>query len=184
MNLFYCYSHKDEALRDSLATHLSVLRRRGLITEWYDRCIMPGSDWKSSIDTSLESADIVLLLISADFLASDYCFDVEMQRALQRHKAGKAAVVPVILRAVDWSEAPFGDLQALPKDRRPVTSWPDRDEAFVDVTSGLRKLIVELAHRREMSSVPTGEEESGDPLGPKDEAFGAIRYGAASTVLG
>ena len=121
MRLFYCYSHADENLRDALAAHLSVLRRNGLITEWHDRRIMPGSTLSGSIGTSLDEADIVLLLVSADLLNSDYCWDVEMKRALERHEMGSAIVVPVILRTVDWSETPFGDLLALPLDGRPVT---------------------------------------------------------------
>jgi hypothetical protein len=102
IELFYSYAHSDERLRKRLETHLSALRRQGVITEWHDRKIVAGTDWKQSIDAHLMTAKIILLLISPDFLASDYCYGVEMQRALARHAAGKASVIPVILRPVDW----------------------------------------------------------------------------------
>jgi TIR domain len=84
IELFYSYAHRDERLRKRLETHLSALRQQGVITEWHDRKIVAGTDWKQSIDAHLMTAAVVLLLISPDFLASDYCYGVEMQRALQR----------------------------------------------------------------------------------------------------
>jgi TIR domain len=115
IKLFCSYSHRDEHLRDELAKHLKLLERQGLVRTWHDRQIGAGDLWKQAIDKNLEEADIILLLISADFLASDYCFDIEMKIALERHAAGKALVVPVILRPVDWQTTPFRMLQALPK---------------------------------------------------------------------
>src|SRR5690349_5863095 len=102
VSVFYSYAHQDEALRQQLETHLSLLRRQGLISEWYDRKILPGAEWVGEIDEHLERASIILLLISADFLASDYCYDKEMTRALERHKQGEARVIPIILRPCDW----------------------------------------------------------------------------------
>jgi TIR domain len=128
----------NEALRDELAKHLHLLERQGISVGWYDRQISAGSEWAGAIDSHLETAHIILLLVSADFLASKYCYDIEVQRAMERHKAGEAHVIPVILRAVDWHSAPFGTLQALPKDGRPVTSWPNRDEAFLHIALGIR----------------------------------------------
>jgi hypothetical protein len=86
-------------------------------------------------------------LVSADFLASNYSYDVEVQQAMARHHAGAARVIPVILRPVDWHSAPFGALQALPKDGRPVTNWPTHDDAFLDVARGIRAVAEELARR-------------------------------------
>src|ERR1700726_1357463 len=106
IELFYSYAHRDERLRKRLETHLSVLRQQGVITEWHDRKIVAGTDWKQSIDAHLMTATVILLLVSPDFLASDYCYGVEMQRALARHGAGEASVIPVILRPVDWQGAP------------------------------------------------------------------------------
>jgi len=123
VEVFYSYAHEDEAFRTTLEKHLSLLRRQGVITAWHDRHILPGTDWAQAIDEHLESASVILLLISADFLASDYCYGVEMQRALERHQANEARVVPILLRPVDWHGAPFAHLQALPTDVKPITSW-------------------------------------------------------------
>lgn len=139
--VFFSYSHKDESLRDQLETHLAMLKNQGLIESWHDRRIILGSELDESIFSELEDADVILLLISSDFLASTYCFSKEMHRAMERHEAGTALVIPVILRACDWSSAPFGKLLAAPKDARPVKSWPDVDEAFADVAFQVRKAV-------------------------------------------
>ena len=144
ISLFYSYSHEDESLRDELAKHLSLLKRQGVIAEWHDRRIGAGDEWKGAIDKNLDEAHIILLLVSASFLASDYCWDVETKRALERHDKGEAKVIPVILRPVDWKGAPFGKLQALPKDGKAITSWQNRDEAFTDVAVGIRTAIGKL----------------------------------------
>src|SRR5215470_2549009 len=93
------------------------------------------------IDNNLRDADIILLLVSADFISSNYCFDIEMGLALQMHSSAKATVVPVILRSVDWSEAPFSNLQALPKDALPISNWPQRDDAFTNIAIGIKEII-------------------------------------------
>jgi diguanylate cyclase (GGDEF)-like protein len=141
MRLFYSYSHRDEELRQQLERHLSILRRKELINEWHDRKIEPGGNWKDQIDSHLKDAEIVLLLISSDFLSSDYCYDIEMRQAMNQHHDGKSRVVPIILRPCDWSEAPFAACQALPSDGKPVTTWHNQDEAFLSVALGIRKLI-------------------------------------------
>jgi internalin A len=144
LSLFYSYSHKDEVLRGEIETHLKLLQRQGLISTWYDRKIAPGAEWAGQIDRNLEAADVILLLVSADFIASDYCYDLEMKRALERHEQGSARVIPVILRDVDWQSAPFGKLQALPKNGTPVTLWPVKDSAWKDVAVGIRKAVKEI----------------------------------------
>lgn len=144
IRLFFSYSHKDEALRDELETHLALLKREGLLQSWHDRRIGAGTEWEGEIDKNLEEAEVIILLVSADFLASDYCYDKEMKRALERHDAGEARVIPVILRKTDWQSAPFAKLQALPKDARPITLWQDRDEAWTDVTLGIRRVVEAL----------------------------------------
>lgn len=145
VELFFSYAHKDEGLRDELATHLKMLQRQGVITAWHDRQITAGSEWAGAIDAHLNSAGIILLLISPDFIASDYCYDIELTRAMERHEAGEAVVIPVILRPVDWTGASFGKLQALPKNAEPVTRWSDRDDAWLNVVQGIRKVAGELA---------------------------------------
>ncbi|WP_437338946.1 TIR domain-containing protein [Sorangium sp. So ce394] len=147
VRLFFSYSHRDEALRDELETHLALLKREGLLQSWHDRRIGAGDDWAGQIDRNLDEAEVILLLVSADFLASDYCFDKEMKRALARHDAGQARVIPVVLRKTDWHSAPFARFQALPKDGRPVTLWQDRDDAWTDVALGIRRAIERLRGR-------------------------------------
>jgi len=136
--IFFSYSHRDEALRDELETHLAMLKRQGVIAPWHDRRIEAGKEYKKEISEHLEQAKIILLLVSADFLASEYCYDIEMGRALQRHDSGEARVIPIILRACDWQSAPFGKLQAVPKDGKPVTKYPSHDEAFLEVVRAIR----------------------------------------------
>lgn len=142
IKVFYSYSHKDESYRDSLETHLSMLKRKGLISEWHDRKIIPGTNLDDEIDSNLNSSDLVLLLVSPDFIASEYCYCKEMSRAIKRHENKESLVVPIIIRPTsDWKEAPFGKLTALPQDGKPVTTWENQDEAWVNVTEGLKKSI-------------------------------------------
>jgi O-acetyl-ADP-ribose deacetylase (regulator of RNase III) len=145
IEVFISYAHEDETLRQRLGRALSSLRREGLITDWHDREITAGSEWSTEIDQHLDSARVILVLLSFDFIDSDYCYGFEMTRALERHRAGDARVIPVVLRAVDWTHSPLGKLQALPKDGKPVTSWPDQDSAFLDVTEGIRAALRQLA---------------------------------------
>src|SRR5260370_31655661 len=144
LSLFYCYAHEDRDLKDELDIHLSSLKRKNFISSWSDREISPGTIWKQEIDDKLSTAHIILLLISPHFMASDYCYSIEMQQALRRHQAGEARVIPVILRWVDWEDAPFSELQVLPSNAEPITYWPDRDRAFWDVARGIRLVTKEL----------------------------------------
>ena len=119
--VFVSYSHKDDELRSSLVTDLKLFQCQGLILLWHDRLITAGQEWKGQIDDNLVRAGIILLLVSADFIASDYCYDIEMELALARHQTGEARVIPIIIRDVKWQQAPFGKLQALPKDGKAIT---------------------------------------------------------------
>ncbi|WP_086662275.1 TIR domain-containing protein [Lentzea kentuckyensis] len=148
MTMFISYSHRDEALRRELETHLSALRWEGAVEGWHDRRIQPGQEWSGEIDANLEAADLILLLISADFLASDYCRDIEMERAMQRHREHTARVVPIILRPCDWRGFPFAELQGLPQDGVPITAHADRDAAFTEVVRGIRAVAEEFRGSR------------------------------------
>jgi hypothetical protein len=139
--LFFSYSHRDEDLRDEIEVHLAMLKKEGLIEAWHDRKIPAGDEVDARIDDKLEAADVILLLVSPDFLASSYCYDREVQRAMERHEEGAARVIPVILRPCDWKNAPFRKLLAAPRDGKPVTKWPDRDEAFLDVVQQIRAAL-------------------------------------------
>jgi len=138
IKLFYCYAREDKAMRDELEIHMSGLKRQYHLTNWSDREILPGENWEHAIDQHLSTADIILLLISPHFLASDYCYGKEMQLALARHQIGVCCVIPILLRPTYyWEEAPFSAIQMLPTDAKPLTSWPDRYEAFLDVINGI-----------------------------------------------
>jgi hypothetical protein len=140
INLFFSYSHKDEELRNELDKHLSILKRQGVINTWHDRCINAGSDFNNEISSHLKHSNIILLLVSSDFLASDYCYDKEMMHALSLHESKKAVVIPVILRPCDWQETPFGKLLGVPKDGKPVVKHPTYDEAFLEITNEIKKV--------------------------------------------
>jgi hypothetical protein len=139
--VFFSYSHADEDLRNRLEVHLAMLKRQGVITVWHDRRLPPGDEIDQGISEQLESADLILLLVSPDFLASRYCYDIEMRRALERHQAGDARVLPVILRPCDWKSAPFGSLMATPTDGKPITKFADYDDAFLEVTNAIKSAI-------------------------------------------
>lgn len=143
--LFISYSHRDERYREQLVTHLAGLRRQGVIADWHDRKIVPGEQWRDAIDQNLDAADCVLLLISADFLASDYCYSIEMQRTLEKHRQGRVLVIPVIVRPADWQHTPLGELEALPKDAKPVVEWARRDRAWLNVIEGIRRALAPSA---------------------------------------
>ncbi|WP_142124855.1 toll/interleukin-1 receptor domain-containing protein [Pseudoxanthomonas sp. 3HH-4] len=136
--VFFSYSHADEDLRDQLEKQLAMLKRQGVIETWHDRRIGAGQELGQVIDEHINTDDIILLLVSQDFISSDYCYNIEMKQALERHEAGEAIVIPVILRACEWPYAPFGKLMATPTDGKPVTQWPDRDEAFLQVARAVR----------------------------------------------
>lgn len=143
VEIFISYTHADGGLKDNLLKHLSPLKRRGLIAHWQDRDIAAGSEWAGEIDARLNSADIILLLISPDFIDSDFCFEKEMARALERHEAGECRVIPVFLRSCDWKGMPFGKLQGVPDDAVPVVSshWPSQDDAFTRVAASIRRVV-------------------------------------------
>ncbi len=147
IELFYSYAPEDEALRTQLDTHLALLKRQNLIHGWYRREVQAGQNWEREIDVHLRSAHIILLLVSPAFIASDYCYGVEMLHAMKRHTAGTARVIPLILRPCDWEAAPFGKIQALPKDTKPVTLWENLDSAFTDIAKGLRAVLTDIDAR-------------------------------------
>lgn len=153
-SVFFSYSHADEDLRDTLEKHLAALKHQGLIDTWHDRCVLAGDEFDGEISDNLEKVNIILLLVSADFISSRYCYDIEMKRAIERHKAGEARVIPVILRACDWHDTPFGKLMAVPKDGRPVRSWPDLDDAFLDVVQSIKRAIRETDGTHSRAAAP------------------------------
>jgi Leucine-rich repeat (LRR) protein len=148
IKIFYCYAHEDKDLRDRIDKHLGVLTRLGRIVGWYDREIQAGTEWEREIEGNLNTANIILLLVSADFVASDYCYGVEMQKALEMHEKGRARVLPILLRPVDWRGAPFAKLQLLPSGAKPITRWSDPEEALEDVAKQIRVVVTTLRTRQ------------------------------------
>jgi CheY-like chemotaxis protein len=160
VDLFYSYAHEDEALRDELAGHLKIMERRGVIRPWHDRSIAAGQKWDGQISEHLLMADLVLLLVSKDFINSDYIWSHELDVVMKRQEQGEASVVPVMLRAVDIADAPFATLQGLPTDLKPVTSWSNRDEAWTDVAKCIRAIVKQIQAKQ--AAVP--------PLSPPAKA--------------
>jgi hypothetical protein len=152
IEVFISYAHEDQAFLNELEKHLANLKRQHIIASWYDGDITPGTEWESQLMEHLNNAQIILLLVSTDFINSDFCYSIEMNRALARQEADQARVIPIILRPVDWKEALFAKLQALPTGGKPVTRWPTHDDAFLDVVQGIRKAIDDLTNKRKTAN--------------------------------
>jgi chemotaxis protein histidine kinase CheA len=158
--IFISYSHRDEGLKDELVNyHLKLLQREGKINTWQDRDIEAGAEWAEEIRLNLEKADIVLLLITRHFLASDYCYEKEMQRAVQRHYEGNTRVIPIILETCGWRYSDFKHLQVLPKDGKPVTSWDNQADAFFDVEEGIRRVVDALQKEQKAAKAKELEQQ-------------------------
>jgi hypothetical protein len=153
--VFYSNAHKDAELRAMLGTYLAPLKHKGKITDWHDRQIAPGADWQKEISEQLQSADLILFLISADFLNSDYCLGVEVAVAFRRLQAGTARVVPILLRECLWQESVFSDIQIIPREAKPIMSAASIDEAFTIVAKESRDVVDGPA------AVPSLREEPG-----------------------
>ncbi|HEY1351693.1 MAG TPA: toll/interleukin-1 receptor domain-containing protein [Ktedonobacteraceae bacterium] len=141
VKVFFCYARADKDLLDELEKHLSPLKRLGQMISWHDRELQAGTEWEKEIDRQLRSANLILLLISPDFFSSDYCYSVEMKKALAMQKEGRARVVPIILRPVDWKSTPLRNLQVLPTDGTPVTLWPNQDQVLATVAQSIRRIV-------------------------------------------
>ena len=157
VKVFYSYAHEDKVLRDELEKHLWTLKRLGLIEQWHDRDISAGKDWKHEIDTNLNKAHIILLLISKNFIHSDYCYGIELSRAIERCEAKEAIIIPILLRSCDWEGLLFSKYQVLPKNQQPISSryWHNQDEAFMAVAKGIREVVQEFIDLQQMRE--TGE---------------------------
>lgn len=148
ISIFLSYSHIDEYYRDKLESHFVMLKRNGIITTWHDRKIIPGQDLNEEINKNLLSADIIILIVSVDFLNSEYCFEKEMTKALEMNSLKRTRVIPVIARPCDWLDSPFKDLKALPSDGISISRWVDKDEAFLQVVIGIKQVIRDIKATR------------------------------------
>jgi hypothetical protein len=180
--VFVSYSHVDEAERVRLDMHLAPLVREGLIRLWSSRSIAPGSDWQRDIVKELENADIVILLVTADFVASVFCFEKELAAALRRQQRGGVRIVPVLVKPVDFAHLSFGRFQALPRDLRPISSWDDPDAGWLEVALGVRELAEEICRSRAVVPAQrSGSEYESDKthLGRQLNSY----YGASNCVI-
>ncbi|HYX18419.1 MAG TPA: toll/interleukin-1 receptor domain-containing protein [Nostoc sp.] len=147
VKVFYCCSDstQDEKMRQKLEEHLSTLERQGVINKWHKGMISPGKEWESEIDTNLKKSDIILVLISSEFTASDYHWDVLAKQAMKQHRAKTSRVITILLRPVDnyWKVA-FPKVKVLPEGGRPITEWKPYDKAFANIATGIREVAEEL----------------------------------------
>jgi hypothetical protein len=139
--MFVSYSHRDEYYRARFHIALAGLRHQGQISWWDDREVEAGAEWERKIREQLSASGLIVFLVSPDLLDSEYIYGKEMERALALHGKGQARVIPVIVRPADWEHGPLGNFQALPRFGQAVSSWLNEDEAWLDVTRGIRKLI-------------------------------------------
>ncbi len=172
VEIFFCYAREDEVLRQGLEKQLRALRRQGVVDVWHDRMIEAGAEWERTIDQHLNTAQVILLLVSPDFMDSDYCYGIEMKRAMERHERDEARVIPIILRHVYWQKAPFGKLQALPTDGEPVVSrkWYSQDEAFFNVAEGIRIAVESITKEKRIQELI----EEGETLCDKERFDDAL----------
>lgn len=176
--IFFSYSHKDERFKNDLETHLSVLKRDGYIETWNDRKIAPGADWKEEINTNLEKAKVILLLISEHFLASDYCYETETIFALEQHEKKRCIVIPVIVKTCMFQRSKLSHLQALPKGGMAITEWRNRGAAWVSVVEGIIKAIEDhpnIMHAKDFSKITFGPSiKSQDAVNGEPIALGPL----------
>ncbi len=154
VKVFFSYSHSDETDRNELETHLAILKRQGLIETWYDRRILAGKGLSKEIDQNLLGSNLVLLLTSPDFLASDYCYSNEMQKALEMRRQGLVWVIPIILEHCDWKNTPLKDLLACPQDGKPVSDYPNPNKAYNEIVQDIRRVIDEISQKQTKATKP------------------------------
>jgi hypothetical protein len=170
IKIFLAYSRKDTKYLDELRTHFNPIERSGIVNIWYDGKIEPGSVWNKEIKARLHNADIVILLVSADAIASDYFYEQEMKDAMERHNKGIAKVVPFILRPCNWKATPLAELQAIPKDAKAVTKWTNRDEAYSDAVTQIWDMVTNIKNQRIVPVETEPEEHIEEELLAREQA--------------
>lgn len=179
INVFFSYAHEDEYFRDELAKHLAVMRRSGLVNMWHDRRIPAGGSLNDEISQHLEEADVILLLISSNFLDSDYCYEREGQRALEKAREGSAVTIPIVLQPCDWQHSPFGELLASPRDGKPVASFRNIHEAFLQITQDIRE-VAERGGKGESETGTLPAAQVDEPVTSRDTKAPSVASASAS----
>lgn len=182
IRVFISYSHADEELRQVLDKHLMSLRHQGLIEVWHDRRIGAGEEWAGQIDENIRNAHIILILISADFIASRYCYEIELAHAMERHGRGEAVVIPVILRPCDWHDLAFGKMQAATRDGRPVVKFPTLDDGFLEVVNSLKLAARKFASAPNLQAKGLADRKFLEAM--EDISPGAVTHAPRSGNLG
>lgn len=154
MKLFISYAREDEKYKKELLKHLSNLQRKGLIEGWHDGLILPSQQWDSEIKEQLHQCEVILFLISVDFLASDYIHNTEIKIAFERYEKNEVKIIPAIARPCLWQDTEFGQFQALPKNAKPLSTQKNLDEALLDVAQGIAKIVKANLHE-EKEKQPT-----------------------------
>jgi WD40 repeat protein/Flp pilus assembly protein TadD len=157
LQILCCYAREDQQMLEHLKKHLMPLQRLGMIQIWSDTNLNAGQEWEKELHQHLDSADIILLLISPDFISSEYCYSTEMVRAIERHDQGSAHVIPILLRSTFWRNSPFAKLQMLPTNAKPVKGWSDHDDAFHDITIHVNQIVTQLQTQRTLDEAQTHE---------------------------
>ena len=177
LRVFCSYAHRDEHYLEVLKTWLVGLEREGLIEQWHDRMIPPGDEWEEAIAENLENSQLVLLLVTPDFMASQYIYEKEIDRAIERHKRGEARVIPIIVRPAPWEGTALDRLQALPKNARAITTWANRDQAWLNVLQGIQQAVEELLFESQ------DQEATTSPFVEADRRYDEIKRGYEAGTL-
>jgi WD40 repeat protein len=176
LEIFCCYAREDQPLLIKLKKHLAFLERESTLSIWHDMDISPGAEWQEEIDKHFSIAHIILLLISPDFMASEYCYSKEMKQAMERHEREEARVIPILLRPGVWQDAPFAKLQILPKNARSVTEWRNRDKAWSAIAQDIKQVVEEWRISLSVTSLELSQGTSNaTSLDPKRSA-GVVRH--------
>jgi TIR domain len=191
IRIFYSYAHEDKRYQQRIKQQLGLLKNQGLITQFSNQDILPGQEWKNEINKKIETADIILLLVSPAFLDSEYCYTEEMQSAFQRYEAREARIIPIIIRPCEWRQSPLGKFQPLPGKGLPVNDWKPQDKAYHEIEIGIRKIINDVRRKKSRKPATLNVEVSiqqGPILKPlpkrKNTAFKEVFLDMAYDVVG
>jgi TIR domain len=143
ISIFIAYALNDAELCAALKNHLTTLIYEHRLRIWYDHDISPGQETMKIIKERLNASHMIILLVSGHFLGSEY-HRWQTELALEMHRVGTKRIIPILLKPSDWETTPLRELQALPKDKRPVTAWPNKDEALVNIVRGIRSVVEDL----------------------------------------
>ncbi len=188
IKLFISYAHEDEGYKNELEKHLITYKRNGTIESWDDREILPGKEWEEEIRHQIENSQLILFLISPDFISSEYINDVELKKAFDRYRKREVMMIPIIIRPADFSSLEISKFQALPKDGRPISTWEDKDEAWLDVVKQLKKVFKSLNDdnlklKKSAPANPPNQMDENEVQNTKQEVIDKITNGQTEDAI-